>query len=263
MPSHAVNQIEPLGKVGMLADRGDQSLELDLLALLQAGKILLPEPLDLRIAAALDPVLEAGDILADLIHHGQLLGERLQSGGRCGMDLTYSRGAVISLAAEHNTAFIGNEGNRRIVEMILNKAIGAATGTDSVPRAIYDFVSLDTPTVREVINSGERTPREFIELLSSANSFKKWLNEQNPDKDLIQEMLREKTKSGWLEALPVKVARFGLFSGAGLFTDMAVPGSSIALAAVDNFLVSKLINKWRPHFFVENKLRGFLDTQRG
>jgi len=54
---------------------------------------LLPEPLDLGIAAALDPVLGAGDILADLINHGQLLGERLQSGVRCGMDLTHSRGA--------------------------------------------------------------------------------------------------------------------------------------------------------------------------
>jgi hypothetical protein len=169
----------------------------------------------------------------------------------------------ISLAAEHNAAFIGNEGNSRIVEMILSKAIGTAAHTKSVPRAIYDFVSLDTPSVREVVNSGERTPREFIELLGSANSFKQWLNEQNPDKDLIQEMLREKIKSSWLETLPVKIARFGLFSSAGLFSDMAVPGSSIALGAVDNFLIGKLINKWRPHFFVENKLRGFLDTQRG
>ncbi|MGY4476969.1 hypothetical protein [Bradyrhizobium sp. USDA 3364] len=168
----------------------------------------------------------------------------------------------ISLAAEHNAAFIGNEGNRRIVEMILSKAIGAAAQTDRVPRAVYDFVSLDAPTVREVINSGERTPREFIELLGSASSFKKWLNEQNPDKDLIQEMLREKTKSGWLEALPVKVARFGLFSAAGFFSDMAIPGSSVALGAVDSFLVGKLINNWRPHFFVENKLRGFLDARR-
>jgi hypothetical protein len=169
----------------------------------------------------------------------------------------------ISLAAEHNAAFIGNEGNRRVVEMILSKALGASANNKSAPRAIYDFISLDTPSVREVINSGERTPREFIELLGSANSFKKWLNEQNPDKDLIQEMLREKTKTGWLESLPVKLARFGLFSSAGLFLDMAVPSSSIALSAVDGFLLSKLANRWRPHFFVENRLRGFLDPQNG
>ena len=39
----AVDQLKPLGQVGMLADRGDQSLEFGLLALLQAGDIFLPE----------------------------------------------------------------------------------------------------------------------------------------------------------------------------------------------------------------------------
>ena len=39
----AVDQIEPLGEIGMLADRRDQRLELGLLALLQAGDLLLPE----------------------------------------------------------------------------------------------------------------------------------------------------------------------------------------------------------------------------
>ena len=46
-------------------------------------------------------------------------------------------------------------------------------------------------SVREAINSGERTQREFIDLLGTADAFKKWLNAQNPDKDLIQEMLRK------------------------------------------------------------------------
>ena len=99
-------------------------------------------------------------------------------------------------------------------------------------------------------------------LLAGAETFKQWLNAQNPDKDLIQEMLREKTKVGWLEKLPVKAARFGIFSAAGIFADLAVPGSSVALGAVDGFLLDQLSKKWRPHFFVENKLRGFLDVHR-
>jgi hypothetical protein len=51
-------------------------------------------------------------------------------------------------------------------------------------------------SVCEAINSGERTPREFIDLLGTADAFKKWLNAQNPDKDLIQEMLQEKSSIG-------------------------------------------------------------------
>src|ERR1700751_1083394 len=63
----AVDQLKSPGQVGMLADRGDQSLEFGLLALLQAGDVFLPELLNPCIAATLDPVLEARDILADLI----------------------------------------------------------------------------------------------------------------------------------------------------------------------------------------------------
>lgn len=168
----------------------------------------------------------------------------------------------IFMAAEHNAAFIGNSANQRIVEMVLSKAIGTHTNSRDIPRDIYDFISLNTPSVREAINSGERTAREFIGLLGSADSFKKWLNAQNPDKDLIQEMLREKTSVGWLEKLPAKAARFGIFSGAGYFADIVVPGSSTILGAVDGFLIDRLAKKWRPHFFVETKLRGFLDNNR-
>jgi hypothetical protein len=168
----------------------------------------------------------------------------------------------IALAAQQNAAFIGNESNRHIVEMILSKAIGEASSkVEKVPRSIYDFISLDMPTVREVINSGERTPRDFIKLLSGARPFNEWLNNQNPDKDLIQELLREQTKSGWLETSPVKIVRFGIFTGTGFLADMVAPGSSVALGAVDNFLMGKLFNKLRPHFFVDNRLRGFLDVR--
>lgn len=76
MPSHAVDQIEAFGKVGMPADRRHQGLQLGPLALEQACDILHPKLFDAQIAAGLEPVLVACDILADLIDHGQLLGKR-------------------------------------------------------------------------------------------------------------------------------------------------------------------------------------------
>jgi hypothetical protein len=168
----------------------------------------------------------------------------------------------IFLAAKHNAAFIGNDANQRVVELILNKAIGVRADGDGVVRAVYDFISIDTPSVREVINSGSRTPKEFMALLGKAAGFRKWLNEQNPDKDLIQELLREKTKDGWLESLPVKAVRFGIFTGGGLIANMIAPGTGLAFGLADKFLIDKLAKQWRPHFFVENQLRGFLDAGR-
>jgi hypothetical protein len=165
----------------------------------------------------------------------------------------------ISMAAEHNAAFVGNSANQQIVEMTLKRLLGTTRRPHQAPRAIYDFISVDTPSVREVINSGQRTVKEFMDLLAKAEGFKKWLNAQNPDRYLIQEMLREKATAGWLEKLPAKAARFGVFSAAGLFTDAYVPGSSAVLGAVDAFLIERISKNWRPHFFVENALRGFLD----
>src|SRR5947209_18666682 len=73
----------------MFADRRHQGLERGLLALGQASDILLPEPLDSRIAAALEPVLEPRDVLADLIDHRQLLGKRQQPRIGRGVRLPY------------------------------------------------------------------------------------------------------------------------------------------------------------------------------
>jgi hypothetical protein len=168
----------------------------------------------------------------------------------------------IYLAAEHNAAFIGNSGNQAIVELLLKKTIGKWLKPDDTLRSIYDFISVDTPSVREAINAGSRTPRDFIKTMEASGGFKKWLNVQNPDKDLIQEMLREKAAVGWLEHLPVKAARFGIFSGGGMIADYFAPGASIVLGALDTFLMNRLAERWRPHFFVENQLKGFLTRDR-
>ena len=62
----------------MLADRGHQGLEFGSLALGQAGNLFLPELLDARIAAGLDPVFVQFDVLSDLLDQRQVFGKRLQ-----------------------------------------------------------------------------------------------------------------------------------------------------------------------------------------
>jgi hypothetical protein len=43
--------------------------------------------------------------------------------------------------------------------------------------------------------------------------------------------------------------------------DFFVPGSSVLAGAVDTFLVERLGKSWRPHYFVEKHLRGFLKNK--
>jgi hypothetical protein len=165
----------------------------------------------------------------------------------------------IGIAASQNAAFVGNEGNQAIIGMILQRILGSRFDAEKVRRDIYDYISVAIPSVREVINNGERTPTEFVKLLEKAAPFQKWINEQNPNADLIKEMLREKAKADWLDSLPAKAMRFGLFTGGGFLADLFAPGASAGVSALDNFLLEKLRKNWRPHYFIENHLRGFLE----
>lgn len=165
----------------------------------------------------------------------------------------------IGLAFRHNAAFVGNERNEPIISMILKRSLGLRFDMQTSARQIYDFISVATPSVREVINQGERTPDEFIKLIQKARPFQDWLKQQNPNADLVKEMLREKSRVDWLDSLPVKTMRFGLFTGLGQLADYFAPGSSTLTGAVDSFLVEKLGKQWRPHYFVENHLKSFLE----
>lgn len=168
----------------------------------------------------------------------------------------------IRIAAQRNAAFVGNERNSQITSMILQRSLGASFSHDDAARQLYDFISVATPSIREVINSGDRSPREFVALMNKADAFRRWLSKQNPTADLVKEMMREKASSGWIESLPVKAMRFGLFALGGAALDYFVPNASVAASAVDSFVVDKVAKHWRPHYFVENNLRGFLDRDR-
>ncbi|MEH2570019.1 hypothetical protein [Bradyrhizobium sp. AZCC 2289] len=165
----------------------------------------------------------------------------------------------IGLAARYNAAFVGSEKNEAITSMMLQRSFGVRFAPDESKRQIYDFISVAVPSIREVINTGERSPEDFIKLMQKASAFQKWLREQNPDANLVTEMLREKARVDWLESLPAKMMRFGLFTSAGMLADYFAPGSSAMTGAIDTFLVERLGKGWRPHYFVESHLRSFLE----
>lgn len=67
--ANAVDQIEPLEKVRMLANRCDQILELDIPRFSRRTIFSCPGVLCPRIAAAFELVLQTRSILAELIKH--------------------------------------------------------------------------------------------------------------------------------------------------------------------------------------------------
>jgi hypothetical protein len=168
----------------------------------------------------------------------------------------------IYTAAKYNAAFVGNERNAKIVEMLLQMTLGERFDAQAAPRQVYDFISVATPSIREVVNSEGRSTAEFIKLLDKDAVFRRWLSVQNPSADLIREMLREKAGVEWIETLPVKALRFGLFTGLGKLADAFAPGVSVVTEGIDTFLVEQLAKRWRPHYFLEQNLKGFLEVKK-
>tara|TARA_A100000171_G_C2134621_1_gene149272 strand:+ start:2254 stop:3453 length:1200 start_codon:yes stop_codon:yes gene_type:complete len=113
------------------------------------------------------------------------------------------------------------------------------------------------PSVAETINQGHRSFEEFLEILSSARTFKKWLKDKSPDESLVAGYLEDITKSGWLSSLSGKALRYVVGSGIGAID----PTTGLAISAGDSFFLDRLVSGWKPNQFISGKIKPFVDTE--
>jgi hypothetical protein len=121
----------------------------------------------------------------------------------------------------------------------------------------------ELPSIREVINSKDRTFADFLKLVEDGDKFRAWLRKQNPDANLIQEYQRSALANTWADKLPTKGVRFVIATGLGLLGEAFLPtgistAAGISIGAGDTFLLDKMLKGWRPNQFVETRLRSFL-----
>lgn len=117
-----------------------------------------------------------------------------------------------------------------------------------------EVVLPDSPSLAEVIDSGERSFDDFFILLDRAERFKKWLKAVNPNEDLIRAYMRDISSEDWIQRLPVKSLRY-FFT---LALDATNPVVGLAAGFVDNFFVERLFSGWRPNHFVSGRLSPFV-----
>jgi hypothetical protein len=126
-----------------------------------------------------------------------------------------------------------------------------------------DVVVPDFPSIRETINGGHRTFREFLALLDQAGKFKRWIQTANPDASLLQSYHRAATEATWADKLPTKSVRFAVATGLGLAAEALAPsgvGISLGLSAgaADSLFMDRLIKGWRPNQFIAGPFANFL-----
>ena len=113
------------------------------------------------------------------------------------------------------------------------------------------------PSIAEAINHGHRSFEEFLELLSSARKFKKWLNGKSPDESLVSAYLEDVTAASWLSRIPGKIVRYVVGAGTGAVD----PATGLALSAGDSFFLDRLVSGWKPNQFITGKVKPFIDPE--
>lgn len=159
----------------------------------------------------------------------------------------------LALASHYGGDFITSKQNSSILQIRHAELLRRANINQYSIQQFHEIALPDTPSLAEVIDSGERSFGEFIRLLEKASRFKDWLKSTNPDEGLIREYLKSASSEDWIQKLPAKSMRY-LFS---LALDAKFPGASFAFGVFDNFIVEKLLAGWRPSHFVDMRLVPF------
>lgn len=164
---------------------------------------------------------------------------------------------------------LANNFNSNILSSSLNSTLISNKFDDikvKDPKIIKDielFQEIVLPTynnIGDVIRSKSKTFADYLPVLDKAEKFKHWLDDIEGTPTIINDYYKKISEKSWIETTPAKTARFLFFTGAGLFGDLltGVPVTSPIFSAIDNFLLSKIAQGWKPNQFVDNDLKDFL-----
>jgi hypothetical protein len=131
-----------------------------------------------------------------------------------------------------------------------------------------NMIFQDGRAIRDAVNSGEKSFRDFLQLLDRASKFKKFLASQNPDHSLLDSYYSELKKESWVDRLPSKAVRVVLATGLAAVAEALFPTGGVSTlmgagyGAFDSLLLDKLLKGWRPNQFIDDQLIPFVSGER-
>jgi hypothetical protein len=165
--------------------------------------------------------------------------------------------ADVNIASLYGGDFYTSSMNSEIAKIRFSELFRRTGISEKHLQQFKDIVLPDFPTVRDVINSKERTFKEFELLLDQSERWRRTVNQMGPDANLVAEYFRQASREGWVSSLPAKGLRFVI--GLGMGAQNPIAGA--VWSAADTFMMDRL-KGWRPNHFVEEKLKPFLDKDR-
>ena len=146
-----------------------------------------------------------------------------------------------------------------LLSSVLERRLASQSGIN----AFTSLTLASAHSIREAVNSGKVPFAEIIRLLDKADRFRDWLRSQPVDADLVKNYYDAVVRETWVEKLPARGTRWGLFTGGGIAVDALGLGGmgtalGVSLSAFDAFVLDKLIGGWKPHHFVERDLKAII-----
>lgn len=164
--------------------------------------------------------------------------------------------ADLALASFYGGDFVTSAATSSIIQIRYAELLRRTRINGDSMNQFTEVVLPDSPSLAEVIDSGERSFDDFLILLDRAARFKDWLKTVNPDEGLIRTYMHEISSESWIQRLPAKSIRY-LFTVA---LDATNPAVGMISGFVDNFIIEKLLSGWRPNHFVSGKLSPFVNS---
>jgi hypothetical protein len=162
--------------------------------------------------------------------------------------------ADVNIASHYGGDFYTSSASSEIARIRFAELLRRTDISTEHLQQFKDIVLVDCPTVREVINSKQRSFKEFELLLDQSDKWRRTVNQMGPDANLVAEYFKQSSEEGWVSSLGTKGIRFVI----GLSIGAINPVAGALWSAADTFMVDKL-KGWRPNHFVEEKLKPFLD----
>jgi hypothetical protein len=164
--------------------------------------------------------------------------------------------ADMFLAAKHMSEMVTDITTSQIIQLRFSDLLMKRDRNLREIELFQEVTLQNSRAIRDAVNTGKLPFGEFLDLLKTSHRFRRWLKEANPDKKLLEEYNEAITKGTWAERLPVRIARFALFTGVGTLLDATYGiAAGAAVGAADQFLLGKLFRGWRPNQFIQNRLR--------
>lgn len=167
--------------------------------------------------------------------------------------LDYKNDLHISQALSSD--IISNNINVEIASARIDVSINRALKSKNRISAFEEFAFESAGCFGEAFNEGKMTLRECLKIIDSTDKFRSWLTGIPVNRDIVKEYHLAVNRETILGKMPARVARFSIFTGAGIAADLMGTGglgtlAGVGISAFDNFVVDGLIKGWRPSNFV-------------